>query len=489
MEEIKLIWEEKVHSLCIPFEKFEGFENLFKKLIKFSKVLNFPKPTYKKLDTFFKYKVYEDSIFTQGEYRGIFETVEEIEKFKNNQNFLIIPVEFSNIELTCVSVIKPNENWLLMGIIDYKEEIVKPAPGQQIPIEYLNSLVGRSYCDHCKKTVLRNKIAFIKNEEKDEIKRIGGSCIKYYLGFDYEKVLGFLSNLNEVIECENISDEIDYYKERSFHLQDYSAKDLIKYYAFFVKKTNSHLSKKSAEKYNSEIIGDRMIDQLSIQERKNLKEATSDIVVHFYEEIRNMPDRKDFKRNSDYEYTLKLWQEKSDEFYKAIETVSDEIYIEFVEFVKSKISESNFMFNAFYKINQEMIESNHLKYISGACSFYFGIKISEEMKRQREEKRKNELENQNSNYIGTIGEKSKFINVEVKSIRSFQTDFGYSNIYNLEDVEGNQIVKFGTISEKFLIEGDEIIVGSKLSFISDVKDHKSFKDIKQTTIGRLSKLK
>ena len=471
-EVVKLEWETKIHTINIPETKLASFNKLFKKLVKFSNVLKFPTPVFHNGSITKKYVVYAHA---NGEIRniGVFDNLADIKQYRT-EDFTIDIIEYTEVLLKCVSEIKPRENWVMLGVIDYKEGLVKPAPEKQIPNEYLSVLTGSSYCDHCRKTVNRNKIVFIQNEDTKEIKKIGGSCIKYYLGFDYEKVLGYLEDLSFLLK-----DTTEYegdYNNRGEELKN-SVEDIFKYYAYFVKTHNTHISGKAASAYNATI--------QSGETTGNFKTSTAQDVMDAYNKANVAPDPKDY--NEAYED----WKEASEKFVKAVSTISDEEYREFVDFVASKKEESNFMLNAFNKINDGLVSNSAVKYITGACSFYFGIKMAEKYKAERDANKKSELEQKQatSTYLGTIGEKSKFVNLTIKKIHGFETAFGWSNVYNMEDPEGNVIIKFGTISDKFVIGDDkEVKVGTILSFTADIKDHKEYNGVKQTTIGRCSKL-
>ena len=380
----------------------------------------------------------------------------------------------------------------MIGIIDYKDGLVKSAPDKQIPNEYLHTLTGSSYCDHCKKTVMRNKIAFIENDNTHEIKKIGGQCIKYYLGFDYEKVLGYLEQLTELLGEQFFDDDFMGGGSRGIIEMTYSASDIIKLYTNIVETSGSHMSKKTAIEINGNLLNDRADYELDPSEQKRLKKSTGEIVLDMYVEMMNPPREEDYNKHSRYSFQsdLEAWQKKANDVDSRIKSVSDDKCNEVISFMKEKTQESNFMLNAYNKANEEFIKPDMAKYIIGACSFYFGMKMAEKRKEESNNRRQEELakKQETSTYIGTIGEKVKFVNIEIKRIHTYDSGFGMSNIYNMEDENGSVIIKFGTINNKFLVSGEDVVVGSKLSFTADIKEHKDYNGVKQTIIGRLSKI-
>lgn len=76
--------------------------------------------------------------------------------------------------------------WHLVGVIDHRENIVKTAPGQQMPAQYLGA---REWCDHCK--MHRDRIeTFIVQHESGEYKQVGRQCVADFLGTDPSWALG-----------------------------------------------------------------------------------------------------------------------------------------------------------------------------------------------------------------------------------------------------------------------------------------------------------
>ena len=101
---------------------------------------------------------------------------------------------------------------------------------------------------------------------------------------------------------------------------------------------------------------------------------------------------------------------------------------------------------------------------------------------------KKDLLKPKSEYIGIIGNKMNMI-LTVMSVKTINNDFGTSYIYNMVDENNNQIIKFGTINSRYLVNGDTIEKGSILKFNTEIKNHNIFNGVKQTIIGRVSKFK
>jgi len=487
----RLSYEMVTREVSIPSTNKETYDKLIKKVTRYCKAIGFPVPTQKVKGEKFEYSIvnsdsgnvtfksfdleeFEERLAKSGLRKGV-------HGYKNSRgdDFHKAKFRYDVIDLTIVDEVKPLEDWVILGTIDYKDGILNPAPGKQIPNDLIpDKLYGTSYCTHCNSNRLRNKIVFIQNEDDGKIIQVGGSCIKYYLGYDYERILSLIETVSNLGKTEEVSDE--YYGSfgGDFIEPEYSVKEIIKYYIYLVKSTKSHMSKKQAKAYN-EKVPDGGKYKSSTSEHVNF------MVVHV-----NEPPKKDRNDSGfDHEKQMKKWNEDVKEFDKNIKSVSDKEYKEIVDFVESKVKESNFMFNVSNKIKEGYVKGKFINYIAGACSYFFSVKFTEEAKAKAKEQRDKENAGAiaNSKHIGTVGEKTAFEELTIKKIRGFETDFGWSNVYNLEDKTGNVFVKFGTINKKFVIDGGEVEEGAVVSFTADVKKHGEFNNIKQTTLGRLSK--
>jgi len=474
------------------------FEKVIKKVKRYCKTIGFPEPTVR-----IKGDKIEYSLVNSDNFNKIRKTFDwsEMEKalkedFKKVGNlytthggeFYLNKARYTSIELTIVDEVKPLEEWVILGTIDYKDGILNPAPGKQIPHDLIpDKIKGSSYCTHCNSNRMRNKIVFIQNESDGKTIQVGGSCIKYYLGYDYEKVLTLIESIDYLYN----SPEIFEYEGEGYGMSrppvEYSASDIIKYYIWYVNHHKSHTTKKQAEAYNEKITPG--------SDEKKYKKSTSNSVYYMLMSVYNPPIQIDYNHknsggSTQYEMDYKEWEKGADKFYNDIKSVSDADYKEVIEFINSKAKDSNFMFNVSNLIKEGTVTEKYMNYISGACSYFFSVKISSEAKAEAKAERDslNSKKAANSNHIGTTGEKTAFENVTIKKIKGFETEFGWSNVYNLEDETGNTFVKFGTINKKFLVDDkDTVEEGSVLSFTADIKKHGEFNGVKQTTLGRLSK--
>jgi hypothetical protein len=412
-----------------------------------------------------------------------------IDKNKNKDvKYSIYSTNVEKYEVKIVDNIKPKNEWTLLGTIDHKEQIVKAAPNQHIPTELIPSDLSSCNCDHCNIDRTRNKTVFIKNNNTNEIIRVGGSCIKYYLGYDYKKVLDYLSELNLFIENYSNSDDkksYDFYGVRYNPMNDtISTKIVIKYFFMYLK-NHKFLTKTGAEKINStKVEGDKFIKSTAIEVQSELDYILEDPADKRW--YTTSQEEKEWQ-----EQEIKDWMKACEEFYKDVENESDIKYEEFVKYVEDNYKDNNFLFNVQNMIKNNNVPKHQINYVLSACSMYQGKieyenykKLSDEERQRKREKEKNE-----SNWVGTVGSTMKLENLKIVNISGFDGKYGWTNVYKLKDEKGNNFTKFGTINPKFLVDGKENVeVDSVVSFVAEITKHDTYNDIKQTTIGRLSKI-
>jgi hypothetical protein len=478
---VKLGYNINSYYLEISHDNFDLFSKLIKNSTKYCKKLQLPLPQVISHDEK-KYYILGNTKFDSTInylHDTITDNKEEIiqkhkkfnddflAKIKNTEKLTYLSSIYSIYSTTVqpftiniVDKIKPNNEWIILGVIDHINTIVKAAPEQFIPTELIPSDLHSNSCDHCKIERVRNKTVYIKNLNNSEIKRVGGSCIKYYLGYNYGTILEYLNNLSLFMNYKSNNDygfnDENHGNHGHYLGEELNIKDCVKYFSWYVKK-HGYISKKAVQTILLE------------NPEKNI-EPTSSSVNSFINWISKPPYNKDL-----YEQ----WLNDCIIFNTAIESENEDFYNELVQFIKDNYQDNNFLYNSYNFIQSGLITTNNLNYLIGACSMLQGKKtyIASLIKTNE------------SNFIGIIGEKIKLENLTIKNINGFESAYGYVNIYTLIDDKDNIFVKFGKLDNKFLVDGNDVQIGSKVSFITEIKEHKDYNGKKQTILGRFSKIK
>lgn len=92
-----------------------------------------------------------------------------------------------------------------------------------------------------------------------------------------------------------------------------------------------------------------------------------------------------------------------------------------------------------------------------------------------------------SEWVGKVGEKEP-LELTITFMKNHENDFGTTTLYIMEDQNGNVFEKWGFINERFLKKGEEVEVGSVVSFKGMIKQHKEYHGEKATVISSLSKI-
>ena len=139
------------------------------------------------------------------------------------------------------------------------------------------------------------------------------------------------------------------------------------------------------------------------------------------------------------------------------------------EVVTSEIIE-DFNFKLRQVVNQKMVMKKDLSVLSAGYASFVKFKSTPEAK-----------------FVGIAGEKHN-LTLTITDIKTGNGMYGEWTLYSMVDAEGNNFTKFGTINAKFS-NSEDVKVGSVITAAFEIKEHKEFNMIKQTALGRLSKIK
>jgi hypothetical protein len=484
--EMKLKVTEGKKIIEVPKFQVSVFNSLLKNITRYCKYLKLPQPEVKELDNKTYYAIQRRNpdgtvSVLRGTITDNFDEIKSnIDKRDNKyKSFSIISQDVNVYEINIVEEIKPENEWEILGVIDHNDGIITSAPNKQVPFKLIpNNLHDSSDCDHCNTKRFRNKTIYVKNTKNGEIKRVGGTCIRYYLGYDYERILNIITNLNlfnstfsDVGGGWDDDDWFGGFGGRSYNPEDevVGVNEVVKYFFWFVE-NKGYTSKAAAERYNAKV-----------EDEYKHKNSTSQDITKYLRYIYVMPigGGKDAQRH------FEIWENDVKEFNEIIKKAPTGYLNKVKKFINDNYKDNNFLVNSRNFFNSGSVTIKHLRFVVSACSMYWGMKLAED---RRNEKTK---ELKKSEYVGEVGEKTPLKNLTIQSVSGFEGSFGWTNIYRLTDDNGNIYTKFGTINPRFINDDSpvtDISKGAIVSFTAEIKKHDTYKDIKQTVLGRLSKI-
>jgi hypothetical protein len=368
--------------------------------------------------------------------------------------------------------------WELKGIIGHLEGFIIPVdPDNDLPEEFD---ANDTTCDHCGTKRSRNKSFLIQNEE-GEWKRVGGDCVKKFLGVNPESFFKLVQAFRDFQNTESAYDEdgnhiATTYQRRAWNpeLQAVDIDKLISITGVQIDMDGEYIKNEWKEIETGRGYGGRVYTQMV---RANQGESTSDNVKATY------------------------WLMESPLYSESQYDIDEELVEEVYKYWNSIEVEGRTVTEERWNFDTNEYEDVEVTYYSGYDDFMKDVKSYGQKKRirimdinkiipvinsyfQYKAKQTEPV----SEFVGTVGEK---VNMEltVTGVSGFNGAYGWTNVYKMVDANNNQVTKFGTINTKFLVSGNTIEEGSVLRFNAEIKKHEEFRGKKQTTIGRVAKFK
>lgn len=120
--------------------------------------------------------------------------------------------------------------WQFIAVLDHIPDagtIVRALPGEQIGVAYRDA---KPNCDHCQENRRRKDTYLVRSEETGDIKQVGSSCLKDFLGHASPESLAALAEMlattNTLCEEFERRDFSDRYRIPLFHYLTYVAKEI-----------------------------------------------------------------------------------------------------------------------------------------------------------------------------------------------------------------------------------------------------------------------
>ena len=325
-------------------------------------------------------------------------------------------------------------DWKFIACVEHTNKgniISKCGCEVEVPERYYTS---ESICEHCNSKRYRKDTYIVQNIETGEFKQVGKSCLKdFTCGMSAEGIASYISLFDELIQGEVI--EGGYHGTRYIDVREalqYIA-ETIRHFGY-VRSDDTRPTKQRAREYYELEHG--MLSGYYNKERAK--------------ELRAEMESVSFKYDSEYakeltENVLK-WIEEQEESTNYIHNLKTVCSLEYVSFDKFGLLAS--MFPTYDK---QLVRE----------------------KQKAEEK----AQEQQSEYVGNVGDRITVQIADFKIATSWETEFGLTKIFKIVDTDGN-IYTWKTSGG--IADGTETIVGT-------VKAHNEYRDVKQTELTRVRK--
>jgi len=316
-------------------------------------------------------------------------------------------------------------NWMFIGKLEPIEKgknLISSVPGYEIPIIYRTVPI---ICEHCNIDRFRKYTYLVQHETTKEIKQVGHSCLKDFLGHSNPEAIAkwaiHLMNLEN-----EINDEIEDFgggcRSRYFDIKEY-----LSYVAEEIK-LNGWVSRSNAE-FGKSPSADCAYGQM-------------------------FPIRK-----ADYEPT----KESKELANKALNWIRTEA--EFKD-------DNEYMYNLSLLCSKEYTEVNKIGVVASLISTYQRA-MEIEIKRKLREEQSNDIKNE---YLGNIKDKiTKPVTVLFKRYCDGQYP---STLYKFITDDGYCLCWFASGTNDQLEQGDKAVI------TGTIKDHQEYQGTKQTVLTR-----
>lgn len=354
------------------------------------------------------------------------EVGEEYRELKD-KNGNIYTARFVIIEAEGVAVVS---GWKFIASVEHTEKgnIINRACDIEVPERYYT---GKPVCEHCQSRRYRKDTYIVMNEETGEFKQVGKSCLKDFThGMSAEAVAQYTAAFDSLIEGEA--------PYEGCHIERYfDTKEFLQYVA----ETIRHFGyvKRDFYDYNSDSTVERASDYYLVDR------GWGDRIVR--EKRMNEMESCGFNPNS---------PEAAQETENALAWIAEQP------------EDNNYMHNLKTAAALEYSSFKRLGILTSLFPTY-NRELKKEVKRREEEKAAGASE-----WMGAIGERITVKVAKISCVTGWETQWGYTKIYKIEDEAGNI---FTWKTSNWVDEKLTVIKGT-------VKEHNEYRGAKQTELTR-----
>ena len=335
--------------------------------------------------------------------------------------------------------------WALAGVktrMDNGEMMLREVPGVSIPVEYR----GQSYdCEHCHLNRRRSELVIIHNVETGEWKQVGKSCLSDFLGgASVQSYLDYWAIYSHAIESANGEGEECGYRGG----KDRECFDS----ALFLALTATAI---------------RTMGWVSAAKAREICQSGGFAFPTYgavCSALRN--------HSTDDKKLRRQLENDMDESDGADATAA----LVWARNLSPKDA-SGYLYNLGVAARQECVTMETAGLMASAITAYKRAQESEAERKAREA-----MTNAAPvvrSHIGTVG-KREVLTLTVKTLRTFDSDYGVRTLVRMEDPAGNVVVWWTGEAPEWAREGNQVKVKAT------VKAHDDYKGTPQTTITRAS---
>lgn len=291
-------------------------------------------------------------------------------------------------------------------------------------------------CEHCNTNRRRNDTYLVYNEETDEWKQLGKSCLRDFTGgLDSETVTRYISFFEELIQGQSISGYcggyVKYYPV--FDMLLYAA-ECIKKFGFF--KTDS-------------------------------KRSTAERTLDYYKATEGLIASGPYAESMIYEMSECNFNPRTEDNKALVESA--------LEYVKNSDEVSPYFHNLRVICDSSMVSSRNIGILVSLLPTYDRYMNRKVQESEWEAARKQEADN--SNHVGNIGDKVEFDSTIKVLTTTYHEVWGTSILYKFVDSIGNVYTWFTSKHIDFDSDTQFHIKGT-------VKGHSEYRGCKQTELTR-----
>ena len=296
-------------------------------------------------------------------------------------------------------------------------------------------------CNHCNSNRARKYIMVLENVETGEIIQVGKACLKDYTSSNYsaEQIASYYEDFNIIYELENVDETF--------------LGGLTSYQMYYD-------------------LDEVMALSIEFIETKGYANSSSFMPTkqHVFNYMFERNKHKDYREMDNTDVLIEKHTEK-------IQATK--------EFFKSEKANNDYTHNLKILLDSSKIEARHFGYVVSAyASFKKAMekldgtweKVKAQRELERNEREREQAEKLASEFVGEIGKRDTF-KLTFTNHLVFENMYGVSYMYFFKDENGN--VFLWTTNKDLEIEK-----GGEIEIVGTIKDHKVYRDVKQTVITR-----